>query len=86
MSNIDEQRLCNYFDLKERISLVEQNSIIIKEMISDLKSSNKEMKEEMKEIRDLFHKINNRLWSNFIWTISGFAGLLYVMAHGFKWI
>jgi molecular chaperone GrpE (heat shock protein) len=33
-----------------------------------------------------FNKINNRIWINFYWTIGGFATILAIMAHGFKWI
>jgi hypothetical protein len=33
-----------------------------------------------------FKSINNRLWVNFYWMIAGFASLLTIIAHGFKWI
>ena len=33
-----------------------------------------------------FEKIESRIWYNFYWMIAGFAGILAVMAHGFKWI
>lgn len=40
-----------------------------------------------------FEKLNSRIWTNFYWGLAGFAsiygsfaGILMVMAHGFKWL
>lgn len=33
-----------------------------------------------------FDKLEAKIWSLLFWTVSGFAALLAVMAHGFHWI
>ena len=33
-----------------------------------------------------FAALEGRAWRNFYWLVAGYAGLLAIMAHGFKWL
>ena len=37
------------------------------------------------EMRSTLKDINNRIWTNFYWTLGAITGLGLLMAHGFKW-
>lgn len=37
------------------------------------------------EVKRIFRDINQRLWTNFIWMIAGFASVLGVIAHAVHW-
>lgn len=73
----------NYFDVKERITIVEYAVINMKEILIEMKQENKDMKGEMRDFRKIMH-------SNFVWflgiMLGGFVSLFGLMAHGFKWI
>ncbi len=62
---------------------------------------NEKMNKEFKEINEKldkrsdnlnnkidqgFNSINSRMWTNFFWMLGGFAGILSLVAHFFKWI
>lgn len=38
------------------------------------------------DMKQGFKDINNRLWTNFFWSIGGFIGILGILAHGFHWL
>jgi len=37
------------------------------------------------KVDSCFHSLNNRLWTNFTWTLGVCAAVFAVMAHGFHW-
>ena len=38
------------------------------------------------EMKQGFRDVNNRMWTNFIWTITGFVSILALIAHVFHWV
>ncbi len=67
-----QEEMKNYFNVKERTALIEQNIVHTTQMIKELKDMRKEDKKEMRWI--------------FIIMIGGFSSLFGMMAHGFHWI
>ena len=81
-------------DIPERVAVLEQIARETHETLVDLRS---DMRTEFRELRSEFRELRRDVRSDFRWllgimlggfamTLTGFAGLLAVMAHGFHWL
>jgi len=87
-----------------RLALLEQSIGHINQALIRIENNHKDFKQEVnqtmarmekaqedikKEIRESFNKFDNRLWTNFYWTlgttITLFGVLIGLMAKGFGW-
>ena len=66
----------------ERIAVLENTSAHILDSLARIENRLTTLDAD---IKSGFKDVNNRMWSNFVWTISALAALLAVMAHGFHW-
>lgn len=86
-----------YIDHEQRITRLETNNhniphLLLKmekrinERFEEINNKFDETNKKIERINSKFEIFESRLWANFYWTIGGFAAILAVMAHGFKWI
>ncbi len=83
MNNTVKKEDSTYIDHEQRITRLEANQNNSVNVMLRIENSLREMD---LRIEKKFDKIDSRIWHNFYWMIGGFAGILAVMAHGFKWI
>ena len=84
-----------------RISLLEQSITNINETLirfekrfdkldqkidQGFKDVNNRIDQTNNKIDQGIKDINGRMWTNFFWMLGGFAGILSLVAHFFKWI
>lgn len=88
-------------DTPTRLALLEQSYKHVAENLREIKEkidfTTREIKAEIKEIKNevtslrehvdaRLDKINNRLWSLFLWMVGGGCSILYVIAKSNHWL
>ena len=84
----------NIPNIDARVAVLERIASDTRELLADLRS---EMRQGFDRIDRRMEALGKRQHSDFLWlltimlggyasTLAGFAGVLGVMAHGFKWI
>jgi predicted nuclease with TOPRIM domain len=73
----------NVYNHETRLIRLEETNDSIKQTLTRLENNMIRLEDKMDEG---FKTLNSRSWSNFYWMIAGFASLLTIIAHGFKWI
>jgi hypothetical protein len=66
-----------------RIALLEHSVAHIDQTLVEIKQALIALD---RKIDTKIDSVNNRIWTIFIFMISGFAAILAVMAHGFHWV
>jgi len=69
--------------METRIALLEQTCSTICQTLIRLENKIDKLDHKMDAG---FSQLNGRIWANFYWGISGFAGVLGLLAHVMKWI
>lgn len=77
----------------ERIAVLEttisHTDIALNEIMMEIKRLNDKIDSKIESVHTKidgrFDALNNRLWTEFYWMVGGFASILLIISHGFKW-
>ena len=67
-------------------SRITRLEVTIENINESLKQINNKIDQNSTQINNKIDKLDNRIWQIMFFIVSGFAALLAVMAHGFKWL